>query len=413
MSVRRVVVTGLGIVCPVADNISAFADALKKDITALQPVCLFDTSPFRVKMGGEITELSKVASTNRSTAAMSVDTQRARILGTIAAQQAVESADLESSRESWAVAVGTASSEMSALEELYLRSRDATIWERPKLGACVPSLLASQLSADLELEGGPTATLSSACSAGTSAIGTAFHWIRDGVSDLALAGGLEPLSEMAFAGFNSVHSLTTTLCRPFDETRDGMFVSEGAAFMVLEDRGRALRRGARIRGEVVGYGLSADAYHMTAPTPDGSGLARAILHCLAVAGLRPQNIGYINAHGTGTAKNDPAELAAIRTAFGDYASDVPISSIKGLIGHSLGACGAIEAVACILSMEEGFIPFTVGLENPIKEFASFDLVRGAPRQARLDYALSLSAAFGGLNAVIALASSSYATATTD
>ena len=404
MSGRQVFVTGMGIVCPIGHNVEGFTQALGGEASGLAPIALFDTSEFRVKTAGEILDLQKLIPSDPIASTMSPETERAAILGILAGNEALKSAVVGNGREHWAVVVGTASSEMSALEALYLRSNNSAAWERPVWGLSTPSLLVGKLASKLELRGGPTITIASACSAGTTAIGVAYDLIRNGDVDIALAGGVDPLSESGFAGFNSVRSLTSTRCQPFDRNRDGMFVSEGAAFLVLEERTAALRRHAPVRAEVMGHSFSVDAYHVTSPLPDGRGLAQAILGCLDAANLELEEIDYINAHGTGTAKNDPAELQAICRAFGDRARAIPISSIKGATGHALGACGAIEAIACIVGMENDFIPHTVGLDDPIEDFGDLDLVKGNPRHQRVGVAVSLSAAFGGLNAVLALRS---------
>lgn len=244
---------------------------------------------------------------------------------------------------------------------------------------------------------GPSMTLSTACASGTDAIGMAMRAIRSGKCDIAVAGGVDTLSEFAFSGFNSLRALSKDTIRPFDRDRNGLVLGEGACILVLEEAGFARRRKARIYGTVMGYASRADGRHLTAPDRDGRGLAAAITAALTDAGL--PNIDYINAHGTGTLYNDAMETRAIKLAFGDAAREIPVSSIKSMIGHSFGAGGALEAAACLLAIRDGVMPPTIHYSTPDPD-CDLDCIPNAARRGRVETSLSLSAGFGGQNAAI-------------
>jgi 3-oxoacyl-[acyl-carrier-protein] synthase II len=238
-----------------------------------------------------------------------------------------------------------------------------------------------------------------ACASGANAVGHGFRAVRAGDADVALCGGYDPLCEFAFAGFQALQALTPELCRPFDRDRSGLTMGEGAAVLVLEDRAAARGRGARCWGEVIGYGESNDAFHMTRPDPQGTGAARAIRRALEDAGLAPEDVDYVNAHGTGTPFNDASETAAVLAALGEWGRDVPVSSTKPLVGHLLGAAGAAEAVLTLLALREGRLPPNANYAVPDPACALRVLRDSAPADARV--ALSNSFGFGGANATLA------------
>lgn len=244
---------------------------------------------------------------------------------------------------------------------------------------------------------GPATTISTACASGTDAIGMAYRAILRGETDLAVAGGVDTLSEFAFSGFSALRALTREKIRPFDKNRDGLVLGEGACLLVLEEERSAVKRGANIYGRVMGYASRADGRHLTAPDRDGRGLGAAIVAALKEAGtVRPD---YINAHGTGTAFNDAMETTAIKLAFGKTAYDTPISSIKSMIGHSFGAGGAIEAAACLLAIKNKAMPPTINYHDPDPD-CDLDYIPNVARHGKVATALSLSAGFGGQNAAI-------------
>ncbi len=245
----------------------------------------------------------------------------------------------------------------------------------------------------------------SACATGTSSIGEAYLKIADGYQDIMIAGGAEAsITPIGVAGFTNLTALSTnpdpkTASRPFDKNRDGFVMGDGAGMLILEEMEHALKRGAKIYGEIVGYGSSSDAYHITAPCPDGSGAAKAIKYAIEEAGIKPEDVDYINAHGTSTPANDGGETAAIKLALGEYANKVAISSSKSMTGHLLGAAGAIEAIVCVKAIEENFAPPTINYETP-DEACDLDYVPNEGRSMEIKYALSNSLGFGGHNAVL-------------
>jgi 3-oxoacyl-[acyl-carrier-protein] synthase II len=266
---------------------------------------------------------------------------------------------------------------------------------------------ASNVALDLGLTG-PSVGNANSCASGTVAIGQAFAAIRDGTVDAALAGGAEaPLAPLTFGAFALIRVLSqrnddpSTASRPFDRGRDGFVMGEGAAILALEERDAALRRGARIVAEVIGFGASNDAYHMTAPRPDGRDAARAIRAALADAEIAPERIGYVNAHGSSTPLNETAEALAIRAAFGDLTDRIPVSGTKGLYGHALGASGAVEAAITAMALDRGVLPGTCNLDDPDPTI-DLNLLRRAT-SARVDAAVSNSFGFGGMNAALVLA----------
>jgi 3-oxoacyl-[acyl-carrier-protein] synthase II len=255
---------------------------------------------------------------------------------------------------------------------------------------------------------GPNTTNGMSCASGTIAIGDAFRQIRDGYADVMFAGGAEaPLAPLCFGAFALIRAMSVrnedpaTASRPFDVGRDGFVMGEGSAILLLEERERAVSRGARIYAEVAGYGTTSDAHHMTAPRPDGSQAARAMRMALADAHVAPHEIGYINAHGSSTPLNDPTESIAIASVFGDNGSRIPVSGTKGYYGHALGASGAFEAAICALALEQEWLPPTVNLANP-DPVCNLDYIQGAGRSARVDRILTNSFGFGGINACLVL-----------
>jgi 3-oxoacyl-[acyl-carrier-protein] synthase II len=273
----------------------------------------------------------------------------------------------------------------------------------------IPMMIANMASGQISMltgAKGPNSTAVTACATGTHSIGDSFRLIRDGEADVMICGGAEAtIVPMGMAGFCALRAMSTRndepekASRPFDKDRDGFVMGEGSGILVLESLEHAMKRGARIYAEVVGYGMSADAHHMTDPAPGGEGAARCMKHALRSAGMTPEDIGYINAHGTSTGAGDKAETAAVKTVFGDYAYKVPVSSTKSMTGHLLGAAGGVEAVIIALTLRNGMIPPTINLDNP-DEDCDLDYVPNTPRKAEVKAAMSNSFGFGGHNATI-------------
>ncbi len=273
----------------------------------------------------------------------------------------------------------------------------------------VPLTIGNMASGNISMKlgiKGPSLDIVTACASATNSIGEAFLKIKTGLLDACLAGGAEAtICEIGIGGFAALTALSTnqdpaTASRPFDKDRDGFVMGEGAGVLFLESLESAQARGAHIYAELVGYGANSDAYHMTAPTPDGSGAGECIKQALAMAGLSAEDVDYINAHGTSTPTNDKGETQAIKYALGDAAYKVAVSSSKGHFGHLLGGAGGVEAIVCVKALEEGFVPATLGLENP-EEGCDLDYVPGHGRQQDIQVALSNSLGFGGHNAVLA------------
>ncbi len=380
----EVVVTGMGLITPLecGAGTEEFWRLLIEGRGAVNRVSLFDASPYSSDLAAEIRGV--VIKPGRSRWASFLETA----LGGAIKDSGLRLDEIDSSR------VG-----------MVLGTVLGTIFDKEAAWRSGSAAGVSQGGLHLEavnLAGlygihGPITTVSTACSSGTDAIGLAYRAIKAGHVDVVFAGGGDTLSEMAYSGFSSLHALTDTVVRPFDATRNGLAPSEGAAFLVLEERGRVEERGARIYGVIRGYASSADAVHMTAPDREGRGLTRAIRAALKEASK--ESVDYISAHGTGTPYNDLMETKAIKKVFGKGAYGLPVNSLKAALGHSFGAAGAIEAAACLMTMSTGSIAPTLNLESMDPE-CDLDYVPDIGRQACVKSTLSISAGFGGQNAAI-------------
>ncbi len=399
MQGRRVAVTGLGVVSALGLDRAAFWDRIVRCVPGIGPMHLVDSSLVRFRNAAEVCgfDASRYLSAERAALL-----DRFSQLGLVAAHEAVTQSGIEWNaglRERTAVVTGSAvggqTTEDAAFADLY-RDRK-TRFHPMNVTRVMASALTSHISMEFGL-GGPGLTMSSACASASHAIGQAFWMVRDGVVDAAVAGGSEaPMSLGHLKAWEAMRVVAQETCRPFSLGRDGIILGEGSAILLLESMDQAARRGARLLGEIVGFGMSSDAHHLTAPSPRGA--ARAMCAALADAGLQPDRISYINAHGTGTAINDPAECAAIRSVFGPHAERLAVSSTKSLHGHALGASGALEAAATLLALRHGILPPTANFIAP-DPGCDLDVVPNASRSAPLEYALSNSFAFGGLNAVL-------------
>jgi nodulation protein E len=396
---RRVVITGTGVISALGRNSDQFWSRLSRGATGFGPIESVDRTALRFHNGAEIRGYRT---------GDYFDGERARLLdkftqfGLIAADEAVRSAGMEwSSRLRARTGVVTGSAlggqgmEDEAFAELYLRGRTRV---HPLM---IPRIMANALASHISMQygtTGPAYTVSTACSSANHAIGQAFWMIREGLIDAALAGGSEaPFSFGNLKAWEAMRVVSSGTCRPFSRFRDGIILGEAGAMLVLESNDLALARGAVIRGEIVGFGMSADAWHITQPKPEGA--AQAMRLALDDAGLEPERVGYINAHGTGTLANDSSEAAAIRLVFGALTEKLPVSSTKSMHGHALGAAGALEAVATVLSLHNDILPPTANFIESDPECA-VDAIPNLPRKARCEYALSNSFGFGGLNAVL-------------
>jgi 3-oxoacyl-[acyl-carrier-protein] synthase II len=385
---RRVAVTGLGAITALGPDVPSFERGLRAGRSGVGELTLFDVSGFRTKLGAQAPEPS-VELPNAS---------RPDRLGLQAALEAVAQSGLDAAALTRAALVFGTGTGGAHLTEEYL------VGVRQNAAPAVELLIAHQPSSVTDLVArrlgifGPRATIMTACSSSATAIGWAADRIRLGHAEVALAGGAEGLCRLTYSGFNCLRATSPEPAQPFDKNRKGLNLGEAGAVLVLEEYERARARGANILAVLAGWGMTADAHHMTAPHPEGDGAARAMRAAIADGGLQPEQVGYVNAHGTATPHNDAAETLAIKSALGDHAKRTPVSSIKSMVGHTLGAAGAVEAVASVLSLQKGFLPPTVNLVTP--EF-DLDYIPGAAREISVEVVLSNSFAFGGNNTCLA------------
>jgi 3-oxoacyl-[acyl-carrier-protein] synthase II len=401
---HRVVVTGLGVVTSIGTGRELFWDRLMAGCSGIGEVASFDTSSFAVHLGGEIREFDPSQYLSRLSAS---EIGRASQFAIAAARLAIADGNLhvtEADRDNFGVVVGTTSGEPRVIEQFD----DDFVAGHPektsrKFIATYPChVLAVHVASELGL-GGEVMTIPNACAAGNHAIARAYDELRFGEAQIMLAGGADSFSRITYAGFARLGAISPGICQPFDLNRKGMIPGEGAAFLLLETASHARHRSAHVYAEVAGYGLSCDAHHMTAAHPDADGGVRAMQLALRSAEIGPENVDYISAHGTGTSTNDRLETIAIKRVFGGRAQQVPVSSIKSMLGHTMGAASAIEALACALTITEGCVPPTINLFHPDPE-CDLDFVPLIGRKQRVDVALNNSYAFGGNNSSVVFAS---------
>lgn len=403
MGERRVVVTGLGAVTPVGNDVKAMWESLVNGRSGIDIATQVNVDQFPAKVAAEVRNFEPEKYIDRKDIRrMDLFTQYA----VAAAKMAVEDANLvidDSNATRVGVWIGSGIGGIKTWQEQHIRllekgPRRVSPFFVPMM---IPDMAAGQVSIQLGAKGINSCTVT-ACASGASSIGDAFKAVQRGDVDYIIAGGTEaPISDMSFAGFCSAKALSTnpdpkTASRPFDKNRDGFVMGEGAGIIVMETLESALERGAKIYGEVVGYGATGDAYHVTAPAVDGEGAARAMEMALKDAGVSPDEVGYINAHGTSTDMNDKYETTAIKTVFGDHAYKLAVSSTKSMIGHLLGAAGGVESVISLKTIEEGIIPPTINYETPDEE-CDLDYVPNEARKQDVDVVVSNSLGFGGHN----------------
>lgn len=393
----RIVITGVGSINALGIGADAFAAALRQGRSGLGPLSVIDPAGFRAAVAAQVTSLN---GGDLLPPALARRASRSSLLALHAAREACSQAGL-SARDGLeaGLILGTTTGGMSAGEENYRAPARQT--GRAARWLESPVSVPLDLIAGVFAIGGPRLTVSTACSSGANALGIGADWIRAGRAGVVLCGGVDSICRGTYAGFDALQALDPGGCRPFDRERAGLTIGEGAALFVLESWERARGRGAPILGELVSYGLSADAYHLTQPRPDGAGAVQAMQGALQAGGVRAEEIDYINAHGTGTPLNDVIETRAIKAVFGPRAYRIPVTSTKSTVGHCLGAAGAIEALASLLAIRGGFVPPTLGLENPDPE-CDLDYVPRLSRPAPLRTVLSNSYGFGGNNTSIIL-----------
>ena len=406
---RRVAITGIGAITPIGTGIKGLWEGLRDQRSAVRTISRFDPSPFRSHIAAEVDDFD---------ATNFMERKRARRLdrfgqfSVVAARLALDDACIDlaaEDRERIGSMMGTALGGVGNAEEqlgVYLtrglKDVDASL-ALTVFGGAASCNIAIEFGVQ-----GPNSTNAMSCASGTIAIGDGFRQIRDGYADVMLCGGSEaPLWPLCYGAFAIIRAMSTrnddprSASRPFDKDRDGFVMGEGAAVLVLEEWGRAAARGAQIYGEILGYGLSNDAFHMTAPRPDGSQAARTMRRALEDAGLDTGEVQYVNAHGSSTPLNDSTETLAIKQVFGEHAYRLQVSGTKGYYGHALGASGAIEAAICSLALVNDWLPPTVNLGTPDAS-CDLDYIPAAGRAARVEHILTNSFGFGGVNASLVM-----------
>lgn len=402
-TLRRVVITGIGLVTPVGCGRREVWNALVAGRSGIGPVTSFDTSAFAVHIGAEVHNFAaQVCAQTPSLAGLG----RASQLAVSAARMALDDYGIELSeaeRERAGVCLGTTSGEPGVVERYNNARKAGTVQEMP--ARLFPQYPCNALAANVCSEaglGGSVLTFPTACAAGNYAIAYAADLIRAGQADVMLAGGADAFSRITYMGFARLGAIASERCQPFDRNRKGMVPGEGAAVLVLEEAGRAQARRATIYAEVCGCGITCDAYHMTAGHPAGDGARRAMLAALQQSDISPDSVDYVSAHGTGTLTNDRVEVLAFRSVFGSRTSRIPMSSIKSMLGHTMGAASAIEAAACALAIHTGVIPPTMNYEAPDPD-CDIDCVPNRARTTHPRVVLNNAYAFGGNNASLCLA----------
>ncbi len=403
---RRVVVTGLGAVTPIGNNAEDFFNNLIEGVNGIDFITKFDTSTSKAKLAAELKNFNPEEVLNAKDLKRLDDFS---IYGLCAADEAVKDSgiDLESiNREKFGVIVSSGIGGMSTIESQIIKMKEQG--EKRISPLFIPTIISNMVAGNIAVRFGANGictTVVTACASGTNSIGEAYRSIKHGYSDVILAGGSEAsISRAAVAGFSNLTALSTSEDKnrasiPFDKERSGFVMGEGAGVVVLEEMESAVKRGAKIYAEVVGYGTTCDAYHMTSPNPNGVITARAVTLSLEENGIKPEEVQYINAHGTATKINDQAETLCIKNAFGNHAKNLKISSTKSMTGHLLGAAGAIEAIATVKAIDGGIVPPTINLQVADEE-CDLDYTPNKAVKLDIKHAISTSFGFGGHNAVL-------------
>lgn len=403
---RRVVVTGLGVISPIGNEIDTFWKNVKDGVCGIDKVTRFDASAFACQVAGEVKDFEPTQYIDRKEAKRM---DRYTHFAVAAAKMALADSGLDLEKEDMNRFGVITGSGIGGIETFEAQSK--TMLEKGPGRVSpffIPMMISNIAAAQIAIMTGAKGAnfnVTSACASGTNAIGEAFRAIKYGACDVICAGGAEAaITPLSFAGFCNMKALSTRndpkrASIPFDAERDGFVMGEGAGILILEELEHAKARGAEIYCEMVGYGATDDAYHVTAPAPDGEGGARAMQLAIDEAGVPASDVDYINAHGTSTPYNDKFETAAIKTVFGEHAGKVAVSSTKSMTGHLLGGAGGVEGVICALSLKDGYIPQTIGYQTPDLE-CDLDYVTEGGREQAINYALSNSLGFGGHNASI-------------
>lgn len=403
---RRVVITGMGAVTPIGNTVSEFFDNVKAGVCGIEENDRFSTEGYSAKLIAGVKNFDPTKHMDKKEVKR---LDRFSQLSLAAAQEAVEDSKLDLAEidlDRFGVIVGSG---IGGIETIEAEAKKL-VEKGPKRvnPLFIPIIITNMAAGNIAIKYGARGICTNvvtACATGAHCIGEAFRNIKHGYADVIISGGTEgSITPLAIAGFTTLTALSTSdnpkrASIPFDKERNGFIMGEGAGILILEEYQHAVKRGAKIYGEVVGYGTTCDAYHITSPSPDGEGGAKAMKLAMEEAAITAADISYINAHGTSTPPNDRVETNAIKLALGEHAYQVPISSTKSMIGHLLGAAGAVEAIVCVKAMEESFIPATIGLEVPDPE-CDLDYVPKIGREGNLRYTMSNSLGFGGHNATL-------------
>lgn len=405
---KRVVVTGMGAITPIGNNVEDFWKGIKEGKCGIDTITQIDVTDYKVKLAAEIKDLN-IEDHMDKRAAKRLD--RYSQLAIIATKEAMKDCGITSENtdmNKFGVVVGTGIGGLRTIEDqtkiLVNKGHDRI---SPMY---IPMAISNMATGNIAIEvgaKGESVSVVTACATGTHCIGEAYRLIKHGYQDAVIAGGAEgSITETAISGFTNIKALSQATDKnrasiPFDKERSGFVMGEGAGILILEELEHAKKRGAKIYAEIVGYGASSDAYHITSPAPGGEGGARAMVSAMNDAGIKPEDVDYINAHGTSTHLNDAFETAAIKTALGEVASKVMVSSTKGNTGHLLGAAGAVEAITCIKAIEDSFVPPTINYQVPDEE-CDLDIVPNTGRNKELKYTMSNSLGFGGHNSTIVI-----------
>lgn len=403
---NRVVVTGMGAVTPVGNDVSTFWENIKSGKCGIDFIKSFDTENFKVKLAAEVKDFDPLTAMDKKEAKRM---DRYCQFAMAAAKEAMEDSGLNMEEEDpyrIGVIIGSGTGGIDTVEkQVKVMCEKGPGKVSP---FTIPLMISNIAAGNVAIRYGAKGVslcITTACATGTNAIGEAFRMIREGRADCIIAGGAEAsITPFSVAGFTNITALTTSddplrASIPFDAERNGFVMGEGAGILILESLEHAKKRNAKIYAEVAGYGATCDAYHMTAPAPDGESAARAMEEALRDAEIDCSKMSYINAHGTSTHYNDSSETMAIKRVFGDKAKEIPVSSTKSMTGHLLGAAGAIEAVVCVKALQDSFVPATIGYKMPDPE-CDLDYVPNEGRHQELQYAMSNSLGFGGHNAVL-------------
>jgi 3-oxoacyl-[acyl-carrier-protein] synthase II len=406
MEKRKVVVTGIGAVTPVGNSAEQSWENILAGKSGIGPLTRVDTSKFTVSVAAEVKDFDIEKYIERKEARKMDRFTHYALAASIMAAEDANLTITEEMAPRVGVWIGSGIGGMETHEQQFLTFQERGVRRVSPffVPMMIPDMASGQVSIYLGAKGVNSCSVT-ACASGTNSIGDAFKVIERGDADVMITGGTEaPIVTMAIAGFSASTALSMnpdieTASRPFDINRDGFVIGEGAGILILEELEHAKKRGAKIYGEVVGYGTTGDAHHITAPAPNGEGAARAMQMALDTANVMPQQVGYINAHGTSTPYNDLFETQAVKTVFGEHAYKLAMSSTKSMTGHLLGAAGGIEAIFTVLALKEGILPPTMNLHNPDPE-CDLDYIANKARKVSIDYALSNSLGFGGHNACL-------------